>query len=166
MRFNGFSKMLFTIKLIFLFMIFNIQHHKIWKNNRNYNETDHKRYYMLQLYLFPMSLVICSFLCAFLAQYTPGLSWPDNRSWIITAIIGFYFSQLLHLLFFICREGIFFLETNPKPINSIHNNSNNNNDTSSASESKIVNLSGVRLSSECERYSTKYVKFGLFGNFW
>ena len=53
-------------------------------------------------------------LCAVFSHYTPGQSWPENRTFVAAAVVGFFISQVLHMLLFTLREGLYFLETGPK----------------------------------------------------
>ena len=81
-------------------------------------------------------------LCAVFSHYTPGQSWPENRTFVAAAVVGFFISQVLHMLLFTLREGLYFLETGPKQ---------------QAKEGGApLGAGGVRLTSDWQRFSTKY----------
>ena len=89
-------------------------------------------------------------MCAVFSHYTPGQSWPENRTFVATAVVGFFISQVLHMLLFTLREGVYFLETGPKQ-------------QSQEAGVSPLGAGGIRLTSEWQRFSTKY-KLKIVGN--
>ena len=97
------------------------------------------------------------------------MAWPENRAFVTAAVAGFFMTQVLHLLLFIFREGVYFLETGPFRDTATAAAStlaatkqpgetgfSKGAGRSTGSSSAIGSSDGIALTSDWQRFSTTY----------